>query len=55
MDDTLDLLAGAVDSDAPTLPGMTDRLLLSPGHSLTLRPMRYPEFYERYKLAIANT
>ena len=55
MNDTLDLLAGAVDSDAPTLPGMTDRLLLSPGHSLTLRPMRYPEFYERYKLAIANT
>jgi ribonucleoside-diphosphate reductase beta chain len=29
--------------------------LLSPGFNLTLRPMRYPAFYERYKAAIRNT
>jgi len=31
------------------------KLLLNPGLDLTLRPMRYPHFYERYKDAIANT
>jgi ribonucleoside-diphosphate reductase beta chain len=29
--------------------------LLNPGFNLTLRPMRYPEFYEMYKNAIKNT
>ncbi|NNN03392.1 MAG: ribonucleotide-diphosphate reductase subunit beta [Acidimicrobiaceae bacterium] len=29
--------------------------LLDPGLDLTLRPMRYPEFYERYRDAIKNT
>jgi len=29
--------------------------LLDPGMSLTLRPMRYPHFYERYRDAIKNT
>ena len=29
--------------------------LLSPGLDLTLRPMRYPDFYERYRAAIRNT
>src|SRR5262245_17390892 len=29
--------------------------LLDPGLNLTLRPMAYPEFYERYKAAIKNT
>lgn len=29
--------------------------LLDPGFELTLRPMRYPEFYEHYKDAIRNT
>ncbi len=33
----------------------TRRLLLDPGLDLTLRPMRYPMFYERYKDAIKNT
>lgn len=33
---------------------MTARLL-DPGMSLTLRPMRYPHFYERYRDAIKNT
>ncbi len=31
------------------------KLLLNPGLDLTLRPMRYPGFYERYKDAISNS
>src|SRR5688572_33325891 len=31
------------------------KLLLDPGLDLTLRPMRYPDFYERYRDAIRNT
>jgi len=30
-------------------------MLLDPGMNLTLRPMRYPDFFERYKNAIKNT
>jgi len=30
-------------------------MLLEPGFNLTLRPMRYPHFYEMYKNAIKNT
>ncbi|WP_020475031.1 ribonucleotide-diphosphate reductase subunit beta [Zavarzinella formosa] len=30
-------------------------MLLEPGMSLTLRPMRYPDFFEMYKDAIKNT
>ena len=30
-------------------------MLLDPGLDLTLRPMRYPDFYERYRAAIRNT
>jgi len=30
-------------------------MLLDPGMNLTLRPMRFPDFYERYKDAIKNT
>lgn len=29
--------------------------ILDPGFTLTLRPMRYPQFYEMYREAIANT
>jgi|SRR6185437_9216243 len=29
--------------------------LLDPGLDLTLRPMRYPQFYDRYRAAIRNT
>ncbi len=36
---------------APT----TTKSLLDPGFELTLRPMRYPAFYERYRDAIKNT
>jgi len=31
------------------------RNILDPGLDLTLRPMRYPQFYERYRTAIRNT
>ena len=31
------------------------QLLLDPGFELTLRPMRYPQFYEMYRNAIRNT
>ena len=31
------------------------RLLLDPGLDLTLRPMRYPQFFDRFKDAIKNT
>ncbi|GHJ45541.1 ribonucleoside-diphosphate reductase subunit beta [Catellatospora sp. TT07R-123] len=31
------------------------KMLLHPGLDLTLRPMRYPDFYERYRAAIRNT
>src|SRR3954465_12827580 len=30
-------------------------MLLSPGFNLTLRPMKYPEFYEMYRNSIKNT
>ncbi len=30
-------------------------MLLDPGYNLTLRPMKYPAFYEMYKRAIRNT
>ena len=33
----------------------TTPMILDPGFNLTLRPMRYPGFYEMYKNAIANT
>jgi len=32
-----------------------DCLLLDPGMDLTLRPMRYPQFYDRFRDAIKNT
>jgi ribonucleoside-diphosphate reductase beta chain len=38
----------------PVTPGER-RAILDPGLDLTLRPMRYPEFYERYRAAIRNT
>ena len=34
---------------------MTAPKLLDPGFNLTLRPMRYPQFYEMYRNAIRNT
>jgi len=34
---------------------MPTQRILDPGFALTLRPMRYPEFYEMYRNAIKNT
>jgi ribonucleoside-diphosphate reductase beta chain len=47
-------------SPTPTPPTQPDapatrNALLDPGLDLTLRPMRYPDFYERYRAAIRNT
>lgn len=39
-------------TDAPALGGAG---LLDPGFNLTLRPMRYPQFYDMYRDAIRNT
>jgi ribonucleoside-diphosphate reductase beta chain len=38
-----------------TQTGARQHLLLDPGMDLTLRPMRYPHFYERFRDAIRNT
>jgi len=43
-------------TDTPDTTGTsTARMLLDPGMNLTLRPMRYPHFYDRYRDAIKNT
>jgi ribonucleoside-diphosphate reductase beta chain len=39
----------------PTATATATARLLDPGMDLTLRPMRYPEFYDRFRDAIANT
>jgi ribonucleoside-diphosphate reductase beta chain len=39
----------------PAESASCNRQLLNPGFDLTLRPMRYPHFYERYRAAIKNT
>jgi ribonucleoside-diphosphate reductase beta chain len=41
----------------PPMSAQPDRAqhILDPGFELTLRPMRYPEFYEMYRNAIKNT
>jgi ribonucleoside-diphosphate reductase beta chain len=36
-------------------PVLTTHALLDPGMDLTLRPMRYPQFYDRFRDAIKNT
>ncbi len=38
-----------------TQPGPEQQHILEPGFNLTLRPMRYPVFYEMYRDAIKNT
>jgi len=43
-------------ADAPTaIPAIRRANILDPGFDLTLRPMRYPVFYEMYRDAIKNT
>jgi len=44
----------AVPSDAKT-SARSDSHLLDAGFDLTLRPMRYPQFYDMYRAAIRNT
>ncbi|GAA0731162.1 ribonucleotide-diphosphate reductase subunit beta [Dactylosporangium roseum] len=39
----------------PRVHAPTRHMLLDPGMDLTLRPMRYPQFFERFKDAIKNT
>ncbi|MCB1272456.1 MAG: ribonucleotide-diphosphate reductase subunit beta, partial [Microthrixaceae bacterium] len=38
-----------------TETGLSGGNLLDPGFRLTLRPMRYPQFYDMYRDAIRNT
>jgi len=48
----------AIDFTPMNLPPVEERRrkhLLDPGMELTLRPMRYPKFYEMYRAAIRNT
>jgi ribonucleoside-diphosphate reductase beta chain len=42
-------------AQTPTTGHTPTRMLLDPGMNLTLRPMRYPHFYDRYRDAIKNT
>ena len=48
---------GAASAPAPDPGGAPERQanLLDPGFELTLRPMRYPAFYDMYRDAIKNT
>ena len=39
----------------PVTTAPATQMLLDPGMNLTLRPMRYPHFYDRYRDAIKNT
>ena len=50
-----DAFAAAAPAPAPTPARATRANLLDPGFELTLRPMRYPAFYEMYRDAIKNT
>lgn len=52
--DQLNEKSGA-DVDTNTGPFSFNSKLLDPGMNLTLRPMRYPLFFERYKDSIKNT
>src|ERR1700734_604152 len=40
---------------ATVAPAARQPAVLDPGFDLTLRPMRYPRFYEMYRAAIKNT
>jgi ribonucleoside-diphosphate reductase beta chain len=41
--------------ESRNMRGLPMTRLLDPGFNLTLRPMRYPKFYEMYRSAIKNT
>ena len=40
---------------APPVGAARPKNILDPGYDLTLRPMRYPQFFEMYRDAIKNT
>ena len=42
-------------SETTQLPAQRPKNILDPGFDLTLRPMRYPQFFEMYQGAIKNT
>jgi ribonucleoside-diphosphate reductase beta chain len=44
-----------IDLDQPITGTSAAGSILDPGMDLTLRPMRYPQFYERFRDAIKNT
>ncbi len=44
-----------VTTPTPPIQTPATQLLLDPGLDLTLRPMRYPRFYDRFRDAIKNT
>ncbi|MDB6043982.1 MAG: ribonucleoside-diphosphate reductase [Gammaproteobacteria bacterium] len=46
---------GSTGASNPTAAASGKASLLDPGFDLTLRPMRYPRFYEMYRAAIKNT
>ena len=46
---------GLVATAPSPAPAARTGAILDPGLDLTLRPMRYPEFYDRYRDAIRNT
>src|SRR6202012_4583087 len=52
---TTETTAQARAADERTGPGRPGPLLLDPRMGLTLRPMRYPAFYDRFRDAIKNT
>jgi ribonucleoside-diphosphate reductase beta chain len=47
--------ASTVQANTAARPAAEGSLLLDPGMELTLRPMRYPHFYDRFRAAIRNT
>ena len=48
-------MSAAMDVTGQGAGAAASRQLLNPGFDLTLRPMRYPRFYEMYRAAIKNT
>src|SRR6202012_2924267 len=52
---TTETTAQASAADERTGPGRPGPLLLDPGMDLTLRPMRYPAFYDRLRDTVKNT
>jgi ribonucleoside-diphosphate reductase beta chain len=52
---TISDIRGADSAPAGARPPAGRGMLLDPGMDLTLRPMRYPHFYDRFRDAIKNT